>query len=611
MTNFGFKILSLSLEGEGLQPAVVNFTDGLNVITGASNTGKSFILNCIDYMFGAGEIPKSIPEAELYESVHLTIKTNGDNKKYHLKRALHKFGVVTVSTSDHTFILQPKLDSQSNKDNISLFLLRLTGLVNKKVRTNKKNSTDNLSFRDLTHLCLIHEEKIITEKSPIFTSRKTAETKAKSVFTLLLTNIDDSELIPIEDDKLSKAKQTAKIELLKDIIQDFSSGKYFPNLLELKEQINRLDLFYKSLEDQTIPLKIKITLQEKERQKLWKNTQYLSSTLHTKKVLLERFEVLGKKYKSDLERLNSTIEANTQLDGLPSTNCFFCESLPEHQKKIAVEQYDFNIIERSCLYEIKSIKVLKKELNLTMNEVQEVLYQLNSSLDKQELELELIESEIEGNLKPKINKIVSDMKSTQDTIFEKKDILKDIERLNYLNNKVVDIQNLVVTKTEPSYPNDVLINNKIEDLCKEIELRLIEWGLFNNTRITFNYDSKIWDYIISGHERKTYGKGVRALTYTAFSLALLKYCIKKHLPHPGLVIVDSPLVVFKEPEPDVEGKEKNIKYNFFNDILLEFKNEQVIIFENEDVPENLKSSMHIIEFTKNQNTGRYGFIPVI
>ena len=611
MTNFGFKILSLSLEGKSLRPAVVNFTDGLNVITGASNTGKSFILNCIDYMFGAGEIPKSIPEAELYESVHLTIKTNGDNKKYHLKRALHKFGVVTVSSSDDTFILQPKLDSKSNKDNISLFLLRLTGLVNKKVRTNKKNSTDNLSFRDLAHLCLIHEEKIITEKSPIFTSRKTAETKAKSVFSLLLTNIDDSELIPIEDDKLSKAKQTAKIELLEDIIQNFSSGKDFPNLLELKEQINRLELYYRSLENQTLPLKIKITLQEKERQKLWKNTQYLSSTLHTKKVLLERFDILGKKYKSDLERLNSTIEANTQLDGLPSTNCFFCESLPEHQKKTAVEQYDFNIIERSCLYEIKSIEVLKKELNLTMNEVQEVIYQLNSSLDKQKLELESIESEIEDNLKPKINKIVSDMKSTQDTIFEKKDTLKDIERLNYLNNKVVDIQNLVVTKTEPSYQNDVLINNKIEDLCKEIEYRLIEWGLFDNTRITFNYDSKIWDYIISGHERKTYGKGVRALTYTAFSLALLKYCIKKHLPHPGLVIVDSPLVVFKEPEPDIEGKEKNIKYNFFNDILLEFKNEQVIIFENEDVPENLKSSMHIIEFTKNQNTGRYGFIPVI
>ncbi|AAZ17892.1 hypothetical protein Psyc_0018 [Psychrobacter arcticus 273-4] len=213
MTNFGFKILSLSLEGEGLRPAVVNFTDGLNVITGASNTGKSFILNCIDYMFGAGEIPKSIPEAELYESVHLTIKTNGDNKKYYLKRALHKFGVVTVSTSDDTFILQPKLDSKSNKDNISLFLLRLTGLVNKKVRTNKKNSTDNLSFRDLAHLCLIHEEKIITEKSPLFTSRKTAETKAKSVFSLLLTNIDDSELIPIEDDKLDPCCQIRTVKL--------------------------------------------------------------------------------------------------------------------------------------------------------------------------------------------------------------------------------------------------------------------------------------------------------------------------------------------------------------------------------------------------------------
>lgn len=614
MNEYGFIILNLTLLGKDIPPAEIVFERGLNVITGASNTGKSFILNCIDYMFGAGETPKNIPEAKSYDSILLTIETNSKHKQYHLKRALHKFGVITVSTNDseEDFILQPKLDSKGDKNSISSFLLTLSGLEYKKVRKNSDNATDNLSFRDISHLCVIHEEKIITEKSPIFTSNGFKSTKEKSVFSLLITGEDDSSLISNEEKKLSKAKQTAKAELLEELIQNVSSNQENSDIFEVENQIIKLELHYAKLKDQLEPLKSKITLQQNSRYMLWEEAQYLNSHLNTKRVLLERFELLEKKYNSDLERLGSTIEANSIFDSLPSINCFFCEAIPKHQNNSTIKSYDSNIVELSCLQERNSIKVLKEELILTMNEVKETIYKLTISLLDTKKNLKLIESEIEEDLKPNINENVNTMELIQNAVFEQKNKLKDIERIDLLRKKLTDINKLVNDKSQSNRNNNTLVTSEIEIICKEIEDRLVEWNLFEgeNTRVAFNYESKTWDFIIAGQERGAYGKGVRALTYTAFSLSLLNYCAKERKPYSGLLVIDSPLVAFKERKPNIINTNQSIKFNFFNDILSTFKNEQVIVFENVDVPNNLKNSMHLIEFSGNKEIGRYGFIPV-
>lgn len=58
MSDYGLTILELALTGKDTSKASITFEKGLNVITGASDTGKSFILQCIDYMFGAKNPPK-------------------------------------------------------------------------------------------------------------------------------------------------------------------------------------------------------------------------------------------------------------------------------------------------------------------------------------------------------------------------------------------------------------------------------------------------------------------------------------------------------------------------------------------------------------------------
>ena len=56
---FGFAFRRLALIGPGKVPAEVTFMRGLNVIGGPSDSGKSFIAQCIDYALGGGAAPRA------------------------------------------------------------------------------------------------------------------------------------------------------------------------------------------------------------------------------------------------------------------------------------------------------------------------------------------------------------------------------------------------------------------------------------------------------------------------------------------------------------------------------------------------------------------------
>lgn len=69
-------------------PGVSVFASGLNVIEGASDTGKSYALSCIDFVMGAGTPPEEIPQSRQYDVAYLCIQAGADGQFYTLKRAL-------------------------------------------------------------------------------------------------------------------------------------------------------------------------------------------------------------------------------------------------------------------------------------------------------------------------------------------------------------------------------------------------------------------------------------------------------------------------------------------------------------------------------------------
>ena len=83
------KLTKLILAGENKKDAIINFKGGLNVIAGASDTGKSFAFECIDFALGSSSNPKTVPEMKGYRSVFLEIEDIGQEEIFTLKRKKH------------------------------------------------------------------------------------------------------------------------------------------------------------------------------------------------------------------------------------------------------------------------------------------------------------------------------------------------------------------------------------------------------------------------------------------------------------------------------------------------------------------------------------------
>jgi hypothetical protein len=103
-----------------------------------------------------------------------------------------------------------------------------------------------------------------------------------------------------------------------------------------------------------------------------------------------------------------------------------------------------------------------------------------------------------------------------------------------------------VWKAEPREDaSNILMSQSVEEFTLKVQSLLEAWKYPGLRRVTFS-DEKV-DLVISGKERASEGKGFRAIAYAAFMIGLLDYCAdsKNELPHPGLVILDSPLVTYK------------------------------------------------------------------
>src|SRR3546814_16286533 len=59
--------------------------------------------------------------------------------------------------------------------------------------------------------------------------------------------------------------------------------------------------------------------------------------------------------------------------------------------------------------------------------------------------------------------------------------------------------------------------------------------------------SDLFDLIIDGKRRRNNGKGVRAIPHAAFKVALLTFCRSRGLPHPGFLVLDTPLITYRHP----------------------------------------------------------------
>lgn len=606
-------IRHLIFTGPNRESAKLHFEKGLNVLYGASETGKSFALEAINYMLGAKEL-HDIPERVGYNKILLGIEIIPSRKKFTLIRStdggqflvfdgLHE---VDPEDEESSLTLTSK-HNEKNTNNISTFLLEKINFNNNYIKSNNQGTTKSLSFRNLCHLCLVDEQNIQKQRSPIEGGQVTLRTTEYSIFKLLLTGIDDRAFISLPSEKNIQGN-IVKIELFDELINELQKqfGEKIQEETELKDQLQRLEKTISKHQNS-------LNSTEEEYNKLiikrndLRNKFQNGSDRHLEiGELIARFTLLDQHYTSDLERLEGIREVGFLVGSLENSSCPLCGSLPENQH--LNEKCDGNLSSVVTAVSVESEKIskLKNELNHTLSQLKAENKNFDELLPKIEKEIFIFDRKIQ-EVASSISEhgvCYSDLLNSRANILSSLKVLERIHELT-LRKEILGKEQPIEIPVEKEPIK--LSSSTLDDFAKKIEAILKTWNFPDSDRVFF--DEKTRDLVISGKHRGARGKGMRSITHAAFSIGLLEFCKENELSHPGFLILDSPLLAYREPEDENDDlSETDVQENFYK-YLSNWDDRQIIIIENVNPPDYVKEMETSTMFSKNIQQGRYGLFP--
>src|SRR5579871_1058249 len=374
MTTPGFRIRHLSFHGPNRAPASIEFGPGLNLIYGASDTGKSFVVEAIDFMLGGQTPLRDIPERvgydrlllgiETLENEPLTLSRSADGGHFRLYAGLH-FEPPPSSAEGRELADQ---HSDRATDNLSSFLLERCGLQGKRVRRNKRGDTFSLSFRNLARLVIVTETEITAQRSPLMDGNPTADTPNFATFKLLLTGVDDSALVALKASSPEEQTREAQLELLDQLIVEYRDRikELASHPKELEEQLGRLDTSLAGYSQQLAVTEgdyRRLILRRRELRERLEGARDRRDEIES---LVERFDLLNRHYRSDIERLRGIEEAGTLFTVLGRAPCPLCGSAPEHHQRDADCGGNVDAVVAAARSEIAKIELLQSELSDTV-----------------------------------------------------------------------------------------------------------------------------------------------------------------------------------------------------------------------------------------------------
>ena len=608
------KLTKLILAGENKKDAIINFKGGLNVIAGASDTGKSFAFECIDFALGSSSNPKTVPEMKGYRSVFHEIEDIGQEEIFTLKRNFsedekNEIFIYYSNYQEKDAAEVEKLSVTHNaKKSLSKKLLNCCDCTYKYVMKNTKGDTRAFTFRSFSPLIMINELRITARHSPIYhtdSRGSTFATPARTAFKTVISGIDYKKEEKKENTEIIKAKLKGKIEQLSQIIDEIRIENN--ELIKDTEDINteksieiiELNKFIKEKSEEI--KKYELDYKEIQTEIEIKNTE-LKHLLNNN----NKFVLLKKNYLSDLERLEFIYDAFDLTQQLVEVECPICHS---PMKVNEMEKSD-DYYEALATEKIK-IEVQLAELDETIKDLSDEIISKKQRISKLENYKEEITDNLNNNLGPIVAEKVKKVQELMDAQERINLITRNEKRINKYNTEISKWQEKIdSTGQEKRKKIEDLPEAYTNELCKEIKF-LLQGCDFIGKEGKIKYNNATEDVEVGEKEKASYGKGARAIINSTFLIGIMNYCYKRNLCHPGIVVLDSPLTTYKEKDKkdgDDETITKGTKEKFY-EMLAEQKNGQIIIFDNEEPSSIVKTKINYLHFSGDSTVGRKGLIP--
>lgn len=620
----GLQLRFIRFLGPAKEPAEFTFTSGLNILWGSSDTGKTFLVQALDFMLGAGGTLRDIPERVGYDSILLGI-TTADGEDYTLQRSMdggsfrRYDGLVKEAPKDKKAgDTLSAAHTTKNYRNLSHWLLKEIGLDNREILWSAaKAENRSLGFRALAHLCVIIYPKITQAKSPIYDGQYQDQTREFGVFKLLLTGTDDSAITPEITAELEDAKPVTKPPVRPDVIEEMIHT-YEVELAALTEDPDGLDTEEVAISEQINALETSMKKKEEalsetnqQRKDVYGRHSELTARRHEITELQERLRFLDAQYTNDIKRLVAIKESGQLFILREPMPCPLCGAQPQNQDHNAACDGNVAAVTQAAAAEIAKIRLLQGELHSTVAVLTNELIAIHGEREALAGVWQQYKEQIDSALFPDF----SAAREQYNALVEKRALLRQsavlYKRIKGLRRRLDEPTPTPTPKAakemeEPAAIEQYIAKSVLRDFSKTVEQILNEWHFPGATDVYF--DDKARDVVIGERPRGSRGAGLCAITYSAFTLALFEYCRARQMPHPGFVILDSPLIAYKEPSADDEGiAGTDLKPRFYEHLQKFAGHQQIFVVDNTDPPPSfLKKAEH---FTKNPAIPRYGLFP--
>ncbi|EIV5418955.1 AAA family ATPase [Klebsiella aerogenes] len=541
---------------------VIPFYQGLNVIYGDSDTGKSSILEFINYLLGASsidladEIKTSVNYAALEIVINDTVFTIVRDIYDH-KKSIEVYRCGFDDIKKHfPRKFAPNYTPTSNVDGIfSEFLLDNLNFpkIEIKVSPSKANSQmRRLSFRNIYKFVYVNQDDI-GSKSFLQLTDMSRYVFTKEVFKYMFNVLDES-IARLQSEISVKSSLVTELNKKYQIISEFLRDTDYETIDSIDDEINKIDLI---LED------LIVGLAELDKNMKASSTQYSELkdahnfiSLKYKECLLnigaledkiEKYSRLKNDYDNDIEKLKAIRSANSRI-GVLDSEVFSCPICDSH---IKVDASEFP-------FEISSEKDLDEELgslNRRRRNINDMILEMSSdlnkaSVDKNELDeqldelRELIDEESQSMITPFLTQRDFFIKEVSKKEKAREQLIKDLKVRNQQEELLEKHQVLLKDIQALTERLDALKKNApsmeaiLQGLGDRFNKYLIGINIKNRTGIKMSENHYI--PVIRGKEYfKITSGGLRTISSIGYLLSILDYAIDHNINHPLLLIFDT------------------------------------------------------------------------
>ena len=594
-----FYIESIIAHGSGKKDSVVSFGEGLNIIQGFSNTGKTCVVRCIDFIYGSSTKP--FEKNTGYNKVSMRIVTSNGAITFSRTIGRNQIQVVSENPEIESGTYDIAYKQKQKNPAINGVWLKLIGIEGEPmIPKNIDFVKSHLTWRTLASVFYVTEKHIVRPESVVLPEQRTGDTLLLSALLYLISGRDFAET----DAQTKKEIRVARRKAVEEYVNKQLSG-----ISNRKKQLTEQLAAFADIDVEAEITRIVSEIEETDAaitQAVNSSKELLGHILVTEEkaaecsVLLSRYQSLKSQYTADIKRLTFIVEGEVEYQNIPRVSkCPFCDG------KIATHNHQSYI--EASRGELARIVAQLDGLEAAEADVKTELSQIETELTALRAKRENIESLISEQLRPKADNL-REMLSNYKAFIRLKHEMDVID--SFSDSWTTDLRELPeetgdTLQYHPKEYFDESFLSAMDTLAKDI---LNECNYENLTSARFNLSD--FDIEVNGGKKSTnHGKGYCAFLNTVVVLMFRKYFATKAKYNPGLLIIDTPLLGLDQGVDDAAPE--SMRTALFRYLMNNQTEGQMIVVENlEHIPklDYAASGATVTTFTKGRFEGRYGFL---